>query len=67
MRIATKGGTADYYGITYERLKEEQGGILALPRKLTIPVTGACLETGLLMKTEKLSFRLLIGRSPKNL
>ena len=37
LRVASKGGTADYYGITYERIEEEMGVFWPCPVARTIP------------------------------
>ena len=31
MRVASKGGKADYYGITYEKIDRQNGVVVAVP------------------------------------
>jgi len=45
MRVASKGGTADYYGITYERLEKEMGMYWPVP-SLDHPGTPRLFEGG---------------------
>ncbi|MEK3883612.1 nitrate reductase [Paenibacillus sp. PL2-23] len=67
LRIATKGGVADYYGITYERLRREGGVYWPCPSVDESPGTGIMFEKRFAHPDGKAVFFPVPSRQPQEL